>query len=255
MANLSILNGQRSRRDLRTAQHAGAARPRFVLRRGDSHAERFAAACPHSPRAGRLLHRRSQQPQRHVHQRPANRAPHATERSRSDSAVRRAAGIPFRRGCRPMPRANARRQAAGTGEETLTALRPTTIVDSLDARDESRLDVGAQVKLRAVLEITRNLGQSLAVDVFLKNILDTLFQIFPASRPRIYFAGRAGRPSDAAGGQARSRRRQRIADAGPDQPVGRPAGDDGRKGDSQHRRQGQRRRSRHVGAWKSRSVR
>jgi phosphoserine phosphatase RsbU/P len=76
--------------------------------------------------------------------------------------------------------ANARRQAAGLGaaEETLTSPRQTTIVDSLDARDESRLTVGAQVKLRAVLEIARNLGQSLAVDVFLKNILDTLFQIF-----------------------------------------------------------------------------
>lgn len=89
--------------------------------------------------------------------------------------------------------ANARRQAAGIGEETLTAPRPTTIVDSLDARDDSRLDVGAQVKLRAVLEIARNLGQSLAVDVFLRNILDTLFQIFPqADRGYILLADENG---------------------------------------------------------------
>ncbi len=86
------------------------------------------------------------------------------------------------------------RPAAGVGEETLTTLRPTTIVDSLDAADESRLDVGARVKLRAVLEITRNLGQSLAVDVFLKNILDTMFQIFPqAGRGYILLAEPDGR--------------------------------------------------------------
>jgi len=94
----------------------------------------------------------------------------------------------------PDAAASARRQAAGTGEETLTAPRPTTIVDSLDASDDSRLDVGAQMKLRAVLEITRNLGQSLAVDVFLKNILDTLFQIFPqAARGYILLAEPDGR--------------------------------------------------------------
>ncbi|HEX3998705.1 MAG TPA: SpoIIE family protein phosphatase [Pirellulales bacterium] len=79
----------------------------------------------------------------------------------------------------PGAAAKFRRQSADVGEETLTAPRPTTIVNSFDARDESRLDVGAQIKLRAVLEIARNLGQSLAVDEFLKSILDTLFQIFP----------------------------------------------------------------------------
>ena len=52
----------------------------------------------------------------------------------------------------------------------------------------------AQMKLRAVLEITRNLGQSLAVDVFLKSILDTLFQIFPqAARGYILLAEPDGR--------------------------------------------------------------
>lgn len=81
----------------------------------------------------------------------------------------------------PDTSAAARRPAPAIGEETLPSPRHTTIVDSLDARDESRLEVAAKVKLRAVLEIARNLGQSLAVDVFLKNILDTLFQVFPQS--------------------------------------------------------------------------
>ncbi len=57
--------------------------------------------------------------------------------------------------------------------------RAATIVGAVDARSAPRTDVGAQAKLRAVLEITRNLGESLAVDEFLRNILDTLFQIFP----------------------------------------------------------------------------
>ena len=78
--------------------------------------------------------------------------------------------------------ASARRQAAGAGEETLTALLPTTIVDSLDASDDSRLDVGAQMKLRAVLEITRNLGKSLAVDAFRKTFSTHCSKSSPAAR-------------------------------------------------------------------------
>ena len=58
-------------------------------------------------------------------------------------------------------------------------LRSTTIVGAIDARAAPRVDVGAQAKLRAVLQITRELGKSLAVDEFLRNIVDTLFQIFP----------------------------------------------------------------------------
>jgi sigma-B regulation protein RsbU (phosphoserine phosphatase) len=58
-------------------------------------------------------------------------------------------------------------------------IRATTIVGAVDARSVPRMDVGAEAKLRAVLEITRNLGKSLAVDEFLHNTLDTLFQIFP----------------------------------------------------------------------------
>ena len=68
---------------------------------------------------------------------------------------------------------------AHIADELSAGLRSTTIVGALDARVEPRIDVGAQAKLRAVLEITRNLGKSLAVDEFLRNILETLFQIFP----------------------------------------------------------------------------
>ena len=52
--------------------------------------------------------------------------------------------------------------------------------------------MGAQAKLRAVLEITRNLGKSLAVDEFLRNILETMFEIFPqADRGYIMLADEA----------------------------------------------------------------
>jgi phosphoserine phosphatase RsbU/P len=59
------------------------------------------------------------------------------------------------------------------------ATRPTMIVNTLDATVEPRVDVGSEEKLRAVLGITRNLGMSLALDEFLPNILDSLFEIFP----------------------------------------------------------------------------
>ena len=65
------------------------------------------------------------------------------------------------------------------GDDGPPTQRATTIVGAVDALAQPRLDVGAQAKLRAVLEITRNLGKSLSVDEFLRNILETLFQIFP----------------------------------------------------------------------------
>jgi sigma-B regulation protein RsbU (phosphoserine phosphatase) len=65
------------------------------------------------------------------------------------------------------------------GDEFQSGLRSTTIVGAIDARAEARVDVGAQAKLRAVLEITRNLGKSLEVDAFLRNMIESLFQIFP----------------------------------------------------------------------------
>lgn len=69
--------------------------------------------------------------------------------------------------------------------------RPTMIVNTLDATLEPRVDVGSEEKLRAVLGITRNLGMSLALDEFLPNILDSLFEIFPqAERGYVLLADR-----------------------------------------------------------------
>jgi len=56
--------------------------------------------------------------------------------------------------------------------------RGTTIVNALDARGDLSID-DAQTKLRAVLEINRNLGSSLDIDDMLQRILDSLFEIFP----------------------------------------------------------------------------
>ena len=79
-------------------------------------------------------------------------------------------------------------------EDSPPAHRSTTIVGALDAIAAPRVDVGAQVKLRAVLDITRNLGKSLEVDEFLRDILDTLFKTFPqASRGYIMLADENGR--------------------------------------------------------------
>lgn len=75
------------------------------------------------------------------------------------------------------------------------AVRATHIVGTIDALAEPRLDVGAEAKLRAVLEITRHLGRSLAVDEFLPKILDSLFEIFPqAERGYILLADKSGAP-------------------------------------------------------------
>jgi sigma-B regulation protein RsbU (phosphoserine phosphatase) len=68
--------------------------------------------------------------------------------------------------------------------------RPTTIVETLDAA-EPRVGAGSEEKLRAVLGLTRNLGRSLALDEFLPNILDSLFEIFPqADRGYVLLADR-----------------------------------------------------------------
>ncbi len=55
------------------------------------------------------------------------------------------------------------------------------IVTSIDARTgtETRLEINAHIKLRAVLEITQNLGSSLDTDAVLPKILESLFRIFP----------------------------------------------------------------------------
>ncbi len=53
------------------------------------------------------------------------------------------------------------------------------VVNVSDAEARLGLEVGAQARLQAVLEIIHNLGRSLDAAVFLPNILDSLFEIFP----------------------------------------------------------------------------
>ncbi len=66
-----------------------------------------------------------------------------------------------------------------TAAEEIAPARATHIVGSMDVLSDQRLNIGAEAKLRAVLEITRHLGRSTAVDEFLPRILDSLFDIFP----------------------------------------------------------------------------
>lgn len=85
--------------------------------------------------------------------------------------------------------------AALSAQDEQALVRATRIVGTVDALAEPRLDVGAEAKLRAVLEITRHLGRSLAVDEFLPKILDSLFEIFPqAERGYILLADKDGAP-------------------------------------------------------------
>jgi len=55
----------------------------------------------------------------------------------------------------------------------------TTIVGSIDGNAESAFDLGTRARLQAILEIIRGLGQTLEVEIFLPNVLDSLFEIFP----------------------------------------------------------------------------
>jgi serine phosphatase RsbU (regulator of sigma subunit) len=57
--------------------------------------------------------------------------------------------------------------------------RTTMVVNVSDAEARLGQEVGAQARLQAVLEIIHNLGRSLDAAVFLPNILDSLFEIFP----------------------------------------------------------------------------
>lgn len=87
--------------------------------------------------------------------------------------------LQFFAGSPPPPDDDATARTIASLDPHAHEIRATTIVGAVDARSVPRMDVGAEAKLRAVLEITRNLGKSLAVDEFLHNTLDTLFQIFP----------------------------------------------------------------------------
>jgi serine phosphatase RsbU (regulator of sigma subunit) len=69
------------------------------------------------------------------------------------------------------------RTISGAGD--LTAAGGASIVSFLDVARGVRVEVGAEAKLRAVLEISRNLGTSLDLEVVLPKILESLFAIFP----------------------------------------------------------------------------
>ncbi|HEX3869840.1 MAG TPA: SpoIIE family protein phosphatase [Pirellulales bacterium] len=59
------------------------------------------------------------------------------------------------------------------------AVRTTTIMSSVDtSRTNLQIGVRPEVKLKALLEITRNLGSAIALDQVLPKTLDSLFKIF-----------------------------------------------------------------------------
>jgi len=69
----------------------------------------------------------------------------------------------------------------GDGRRQRVALEESSIVNKIDARgaDDDQSSVRPELKLRAVLEITRALGRDLQVDSVLPKMLATLFHIFP----------------------------------------------------------------------------
>ena len=60
-------------------------------------------------------------------------------------------------------------------------IRATTVVSAVDVLQDGdeRLQVDSEIKLRAILEMIRNSGTSLDIDVILPKILESLFRIFP----------------------------------------------------------------------------
>jgi serine phosphatase RsbU (regulator of sigma subunit)/pSer/pThr/pTyr-binding forkhead associated (FHA) protein len=66
-------------------------------------------------------------------------------------------------------------------DEEADANASSTIMSTLDVASSSklRLEVKPEAKLRAVLEISRNLSNTLALDEVLPKILESLFKIFP----------------------------------------------------------------------------
>ncbi len=66
-----------------------------------------------------------------------------------------------------------------------------------------RLEVNTEAKLKALVEISRHLGRSIGMDEVLPKLLDSLFAIFIASRPRVRRAPRsANQPAGSQGGEA-----------------------------------------------------
>jgi PAS domain S-box-containing protein len=65
--------------------------------------------------------------------------------------------------------------------ETAPSPRSTSVVHAIDVWTgaATRVEVNPQVKLKALLDIMHNVGTSLDVDAVLRNILDSLFSVFP----------------------------------------------------------------------------
>ncbi len=70
-------------------------------------------------------------------------------------------------------------RAIPTSETASWRRRSPEILNTLDVSAELRLETGARVKLKAVLDITRILGSSLSLDEVLPKIVDGMFAVFP----------------------------------------------------------------------------
>jgi serine phosphatase RsbU (regulator of sigma subunit) len=60
-----------------------------------------------------------------------------------------------------------------------SATKGMQVLGALDGAPKSRAEFDASAKLRAVLDITRRLGRSTAIDEFLPATLESLFEVFP----------------------------------------------------------------------------
>ena len=173
-------------------------------------------ADPGKPR--NVLPRRPAEPQRHAAERQENfrAAPKSKTRTRSASAKSCCAsieGLPpdsdddVDRGddCPPCCGAlqpgsdrqyhlghrsgGAGRSPAPSPDKSLDELSSdsSSIITSLDVTNRGpRITVRPEAKLRAVMEISQNLARALKTEEVLPKILESLFKIFPAGRPRFH---------------------------------------------------------------------
>ena len=85
--------------------------------------------------------------------------------------------------------------ASGAADEC-EDIRATTVVSAIDVsqNNDARLQVDSEIKLRAIVEMIRNSGTSLDIDVVLPKILESLFRIFPqATQGHVLLAEGDGR--------------------------------------------------------------
>lgn len=80
----------------------------------------------------------------------------------------------------PRPESDGRKPA-GIVREMNQIDRPSNVVTAIQVGESiaARSNVNAEVKLRTVLGIARNLGRSTSCDEFLASVLESLFQVFP----------------------------------------------------------------------------